>query len=209
MSVGGRASVPSGLEVLPRSVQCLSLSFAPDCHLRGRAFLCGAVCYFLGDGARACVLGDESRVPAAKGHTRHLLARKMATRRKMSMSSLLGDVRKKVGRKMTIHDPSSVASLVGSLTHLRVLEEDARRGRASSEPPATVPDTHSDCSSDEKELEDDTAMEPEHEEDDDSDDDEFYIAYLMEMQEGDGSFMNGTYATEAGGAAIMVSVAAA
>ncbi|XP_069982713.1 rap guanine nucleotide exchange factor 1 isoform X8 [Penaeus vannamei] len=123
--------------------------------------------------------------------TRHLLARKMATRRKMSMSSLLGDVRKKVGRKMTIHDPSSVASLVGSLTHLRVLEEDARRGRASSEPPATVPDTHSDCSSDEKELEDDTAMEPEHEEDDDSDDDEFYIAYLMEMQEGDGSFMNG------------------
>lgn len=109
----------------------------------------------------------------------------------MSMSSLLGDVRKKVGRKMTIHDPSSVASLVGSLTHLRVLEEDARRGRASSEPPATVPDTHSDCSSDEKELEDDTAMEPEHEEDDDSDDDEFYIAYLMEMQEGDGSFMNG------------------
>lgn len=106
------------------------------------------------------------------------------------MSSLLGDVRKKVGRKMTIHDPSSVASLVGSLTHLRVLEEDARRGRASSEPPATVPDTHSDCSSDEKELEDDTAMEPEHEEDDDSDDDEFYIAYLMEMQEGDGSFMN-------------------
>lgn len=109
----------------------------------------------------------------------------------MSMSSLLGDVRKKVGRKMTIHDPSSVASLVGSLTHLRVLEEDARRGRASSEPPVTVPDTHSDCSSDEKELEEDTAIEPEHDEDDESDDDEFYIAYMMEMQEGDCSFMNG------------------
>ncbi|XP_047473807.1 uncharacterized protein LOC125028450 [Penaeus chinensis] len=126
----------------------------------------------------------------------------MATGRKMSMSSLLGDVRKAVSRKMTIHDPSSVASLVGSLTHLRVLEEDARRGRASSEPPATVPDIHSDCYSDEKELEEDISIEPENEEDDESDDDEFYITFMMDMQERD---MNGTYAAEAGDAASMVS----
>ncbi|XP_042856634.1 uncharacterized protein LOC122243208 [Penaeus japonicus] len=115
----------------------------------------------------------------------------MATRRKMSMSSLLGDVRKQV-RKMTIHDPSSVASLVGSLTHLRVLEEDTRRGRASSEPPATTADTHSDCSSDEKELEDDLRGEPELAVDDEDDDDELYIAFMIDMQEAD-STLNGKY----------------
>ncbi|XP_042214935.1 uncharacterized protein LOC121861352 [Homarus americanus] len=64
-------------------------------------------------------------------------------KRKMSVSALLVDVRKNISRKMTIHDPSTVATLVQSLTlqnpllhHLSAEDLSTRRERASSVPPS-------------------------------------------------------------------------
>ncbi|XP_071542321.1 uncharacterized protein [Panulirus ornatus] len=65
------------------------------------------------------------------------------SRRKMSVSSVLGDVCRKVTRKMTIHDPSTVSSLIQSLnpqnpTIHQLTVDDLGRARASSLPPPSV-----------------------------------------------------------------------
>lgn len=65
------------------------------------------------------------------------------SRRKMSVSSVLGDVCRKVTRKMTIHDPSTVSSLIQSLnpqnpTIHQLTVDDQGRARASSLPPPSV-----------------------------------------------------------------------
>ncbi|KAK7015153.1 hypothetical protein SK128_021657, partial [Halocaridina rubra] len=59
------------------------------------------------------------------------------SRRKTSVSSVMGDMAKRFTRKMTIHDPSTITSFLGSLTHLSLDDCDAesRTVRARSEPP--------------------------------------------------------------------------
>ncbi|XP_068248413.1 rap guanine nucleotide exchange factor 1 isoform X3 [Palaemon carinicauda] len=62
----------------------------------------------------------------------------MSRRRKSSVSSLMGDVAKKITRKWTINDPSVITNFLKSINHLTLEEEGSRFSRSCSEPPSDI-----------------------------------------------------------------------
>lgn len=114
------------------------------------------------------------------------------SRRKMSVSSVLGDACKRMTRKMTIHDPSAISSLIQSLnpTVQALSVDDPCRARASSMPPSLRITDHGTHPTYCEEEEEDPHQQ--HEEDDQPSEDlssdggdEFMEEYLRELCEGE------------------------